>query len=44
MGCKDFTQRPQEEEEQVNDVKEKIVIKSHLLQQIYQAVSKFNFS
>ncbi|XP_020293075.1 uncharacterized protein LOC109859331 [Pseudomyrmex gracilis] len=34
MGCKDFTQRPQEEED--HDVKEKIVIKNQFLQQIYQ--------
>ncbi|KYN36647.1 Asparaginyl-tRNA synthetase, cytoplasmic [Trachymyrmex septentrionalis] len=36
MGCKDFTQRSQEKVEESNDVKEKIDIKSQLLQQLRQ--------
>lgn len=36
MGSKDFTQRCQEKIEECNDAKEKIVIKSQLLQQLRQ--------
>ncbi|KYN09881.1 Structure-specific endonuclease subunit SLX4 [Trachymyrmex cornetzi] len=36
MGCKDFTQRSQEKIEEYNDVKERIDIKSQLLQQLRQ--------
>jgi len=39
MGCKDFTQRFQEKIEESNDIKEKIVIKSQLLQQLRQIVT-----
>jgi len=38
MGCKDFTQRFQKKIEESNDIKEKIVIKSQLLQQLRQIV------
>lgn len=37
MGYKDFTQKPQEVEEQIN-IKDKIIVKSQLLQQLHQAV------
>lgn len=43
MGCKDFTQRSQEKIEESNDAKEKIVIKSKLLQQFHKAVITPNF-
>lgn len=38
MGYKDFTQRSQEKVEESNDVKERIDIKSQLLQQLRQIV------
>lgn len=38
MGYKDFTQRSQENIEESNNAKEKIVIKSQLLQQLRQIV------
>lgn len=41
MDYKDFTQRSQEE--QANNIKEKIVLKNQLLQQMYQTVTIFYF-
>lgn len=41
MDYKDFTQRLQEE--QANNIKEKIVLKNQLLQQMYQTVTIFYF-
>jgi len=39
MAYKDFTQRSQEE--QVNNIKKKIVLKNQLLQQLHQTVTIF---
>lgn len=43
MGCRDFTQRLQEEEEQIADTKKKIVIKNRFLQQSHQTVIILDF-
>lgn len=44
MGYKDFTQKDQEENEQQSmNVKEKIIIKSQLLQQLRKTVTISNF-
>jgi len=43
MDCKDFTQRSQEKVEESNGIKEKIDIKSQLLQQLRQIVIMLYF-
>lgn len=43
MGCKDFTQRSQEKIKESNDIKEKIVMRSLLLQQLRKIVIIPNF-